>query len=697
MQNIRKSVLLSSVVLLALFISLSSVSAVDIGDGDVSSLLSDDAGSIALSDLSEDAVGDDYVLCSDSSSKSSDVNSDDGPQCLKESTDTESDDDSVYYVDSDRFDSFFDSEGVLREGFNDSELVFVGEFVDKGVLHINSSNVCIKGNDTLLDNTVFSLEADNVMLTGLNFVLDEEFSDNGYAGIFVLGDNCTVYNCTMNYTVPEDKDGFCVYCKGYSDDLIQNVSLVNNEFNFIGGNFKKGRDYGIFIDHVNNAMIYGNSINASMPLRTTNWGAPGVSKDYVAVIALQYSPNLTVSHNNVSSYARGARDILPTLDTIILCNCNNATFESNSIYSEDFLTANGKDNYLYGLDLYFSDDVTILGNQIHIRTTGGSEMQGTAYPIQVTGPSNNIKIAYNNISSVSFGPNIGIYSENYFGATKIDIISNFINVTGVAGIPEWSLVAGIEVQDSNDLIWNNTIIVTNMGSYMPFSNVYGISYSQNINGNHTYNIQYNNITTNGRYAVSLAGSSSLVTNSIVANNILNTKKYSGNKTVRIGMGDNNTVYNNTDGAILDPNDLPDWLKNYKSKIPLILMGDNVDEDSNGSGFTEEKGNGTSLGNGSGDGRSHVSSNGNNSNSDRVLGSDHDTAPGIGGDSAPSVSAASPEVSGSSAANPDAYEINDHENLVVKSVAYVQLAIICVLALLLLGFGYKRQKDNEEEE
>lgn len=467
---------------LIFILCISSVSAVENAMSTDSFDLNDENMDVlSLSDNVGDNSDND-VLYSDSSSLSSNIGSDKKSYPLKEPSGMESWDDvdsndSIYYVDSDSFDSFFDGEGVLRDGFNDSELVFGGEFIDKGVLYINSPNVCISGNDTLFNNTVFCLEADNIMLKGLSFALDKDFPDNCHAGILVLGDNCTVYNCSMNYTVPEDTDGFCVYSKGNEESVIENFTLVNCNFSFIGNNYKKGWDYGIFIDYTNNAMIYGNNINASLPLRDVNWGQDiygGVSMDAVAVIALQASPNLTVSNNNVSSYASerhfgGA----PTLDTIIVYRCNNATFEKNSVYSEDFYTANGRYNYLYGLDLYLSDDVTIIGNQLHIRTTGGTDMSGTAYPIQVTGPANNIKIAYNNISSVSFGPNIGIYSQNYYGKTKIDIISNFINITGKAGIAEWSLVAGIEVQDSDDLIWNNTIIVTNIGAYALGANIYG--------------------------------------------------------------------------------------------------------------------------------------------------------------------------------------------------------------------------------
>ena len=54
-------------------------------------------------------------------------------------------------------------------------------------------------------------------------------------------------------------------------------------------------------------------------------------------------------------------------------------------------------------------------------------------------------------------------------------------------------------------------------------------------------------------------------------------------------------------------------------------------------------------------------------------------------------------SGSSAANPNAYEIDEHDNVASKSSDYLQLGIICIVALLLLLVGYKRQKDKEEEE
>jgi hypothetical protein len=551
------------------------------------------------------------------------------------------------------------------------------------------------------------------MLAGLDFVWNREFSDNDNAGILVLGDNCTIYNCTMDYSVPETTTGFCVYAEGASGDKIGNFTLANSTINFVGNNLRGGWDYCIFVDLVKNAMVYGNNINSSLPLRAVNYAFDifgGVSMESVGVFVAQSCPNLTFSSNKVFSSVNGGGNSYPTLDTIVIYGCNNATIENNDIHVEDFDSKDGKDNYLQGIDLYFSNNVTIVHNKIDIKTTGGRAGMGTAYPIQVNGPSKGVLIAYNNLTTFNFGPNCGIYSMNYYGQTQNYMISNFINVTGVASTHYWALVAGIEVQDSDDLIWNNTIIVNNIGEYSDSNNIYGISYSQSTKGDHKYNIQYNNVTTNGRYAVSLSCSESLVVDSIIANNVLNTYKSSGNRAVRVGAGYNNTIRNNTDGVFrntLNPDDLPDWLKNHKGLIPNIFVPRYYREGSNGTGLTDVKGNGTAPWNtngssggtnsGNGNSGSGVSGNGSNPNSDSVLGSNRDTAPGVGGDVAPSISAASPSDSGSSAANPNAYEIDEHDNVVSKSSDYLQLGIICIVALLLLLVGYKRQKDKEEEE
>ena len=697
MQKVKRIALLCSRFLI-LLISIAAVSAVK-ADDTLSSGVNEEIveTGIGLDECSlnyplDESVEDneDRVLCSDSSSNGADSKSSlkgtgNGKSSLKDSLD------SVYYVDSANLDSFF-ADGFLKDDYADSILVFNGEFNDKGILDIRSSNVTIIGNNSLLKDTAFCLESNNIMLAGLNFVWNREFSDNDNAGILVLGDNCTIYNCTIDYSVPETTTGFCVYAEGSDGDKIENFTLTNNTINFVGNNLRGGWDYCIFVDQVENAMVYGNDINSSLPLRAVDYSFDifgGVSMEAVGVFVAQSCPNLTFSSNKVFSSVNGGGNSYPTLDTLVIYGCNNATIENNDIHVEDFNSKDGKDNYLQGIDLYFSNNVTIVHNKIDMVTTGGRAGMGTAYPIQVNGPSKGVLIAYNNLTTFNYGPNCGIYSMNHYGQTQNYMISNFINVTGVASTHYYALVAGIEVQDSDDLIWNNTIIVNNIGEYSDSNNIYGISYSQSTDGNHKYNIQYNNVTTNGRYAVSLSGSGSLVVDSIIANNVLNTNKSSGNRAVRVGAGYNNTIRNNTDGVFrntLNPDDLPDWLKNHKGLVPRIVVPKYYREGSNGSGLTDDEGNGAAPWN-----------TGSNPNGDTVFGSNRDTAPGFGGDASPSFTAASPGESGSSAADPNAYEIDEHDNVVSKSSDYLQLGLICIVALLLLLVGYKRQKDKEEEE
>ena len=353
MQKVKRIALLFSIFLI-LLISIAAVSAVK-ADDTLSSGVNEEIveTGIGLDECSLNVPADgsvedneDRVLCSDSSSDGADSKSSlkgtgNGKSSLKDSLD------SVYYVDSDNLDSFF-ADGFLKDDYADSILVFNGEFNDKGILDIKSSNVTIIGNNSLLKDTVFCLESNNIMLAGLNFVWNREFSDNDNAGILVLGDNCTIYNCTMDYAVPETTTGFCVYAEGSDGDKIENFTLANSTINFVGNNLRGGWDYCIFVDQVENAMVYGNDINSSLPLRAVDYSFDifgGVSMEAVGVFVAQSCPNLTFSSNKVFSSVNGGGNSYPTLDTLVIYGCNNATIENNDIHVEDFNSKDGKDNY----------------------------------------------------------------------------------------------------------------------------------------------------------------------------------------------------------------------------------------------------------------------------------------------------------------------------------------------------------------
>lgn len=601
---------------------------------------------------------------------------------------------------------YFDDDNTLKSDYGGKILTFDGKFTDKGVFTIASDNTKITGRNTLFNNTVFNIKGDGVMLTNLNFVLDKEFEDNEYSGILISSNNVTVYNCNVNYTVPKNVTGFGIYSNGIDGEL-KDVKLINNTVNMYGNALNKGYNYGVVLTNTRDAIVSGNVINCSLPLRAVDWMAEiygGISMDSVAGFAADSCQNLTLSNNYIQCVVNGVAQGEPTLDTVLIYACHNSTIENNTILESDYITKKGEVNYLYGLDLYLSDDVVIYGNNIHIRTSGGKEAHGTAYPIQITGQAQNVLIAFNNISSYSNGPNIGIYSQNYYGITNLDIISNFINVTGYASKHSWALVAGIEVQDSDDIIMNNTIIVDTVNAFEKGFNVYGVSYSQTTKGDHNYNIQYNNVSTNSDYAVALkGGGSSTVSESIVANNILKGRKYGGNRAATISGGSGNIIINNTDGSKpvrkMASSEYPDTLKNYLNS-PFKGNGLGLGWLNNGgNSFTGDTGNGNSLnpGNNGQSNNNLIGNNPDNVNSQANNGDLNSTHYTYGSSGISIAGASSSSGAGSSSqsesSSQKSYEVT--KKIDIENINYYQMISIIAVVLILLVIGYRRKEQKEE--
>lgn len=777
MQKIKKHMLLFSMVMI-LLVSVSSVYAADSDslslENGIGSLSVDDIESDPVSIVEDSSYASSVGGGSDSISSSSNLASGsiDNPVSSWDGASVENDNDDVvysgsssnkalkdsgnakgsssasngslgndtYYIDSANFNEFF-ADNVLKSEYGNSTLIFGGNFDNLGVIRFTSNNTRVTAKDSLFYNTVFDLGANGIVLSNIKMVLNKEFEDNHQAGIYVHGDNITIYNCTLNYTTPVNVTAFGIYSDGHNDDFV-GLNVINNTINFIGYAFSANKyAYPVLLRNTHDSLVYGNRIDCELPIKYITWGFSGsyghVSMDTVAAFAADYCENLTLSSNYIHSSVNYRDNFYPTLDTVILYGCSYSLIEKNTIVSHDFLTQTGSDNYLYALDLHELNDVTVINNNISVFTNGGKPCQSTAYPIQVNGPVDHVKIAFNNLTTFNHGPNCGIYSQNFYGDTFIDIISNFINVTGDATqgtFRDWALVTGIEVQDTGDNILNNTIIVNNLGDYKSNAYVYGISYVQSTGGSHTYNIQFNNISTNGNYGVKILGNvkNSTTYNSTISNNVINThttSKRTGastNKQVNGPTGTN--IRNNTNGNprnTMSEDYYPDWLRDYVRNGSGRGTGDfawinrALNKLSNGTGFSGAVGNGTApwgSGNASGNGHGKhdgdVSGRGNNSQSSSLNGNPASnansgvmngdlnstlSAPGLGGESLPSSSITSPSDAGSSAANPNAYEIDEHDSSAVKSTDYLQLGIICIVALALLIIGYKRQKDKEEEE
>lgn len=565
MKGIRDDVKLFTFLMIICFIiSLSSVSAMDLNETNSTNVLS-------VNDVSILAVDNEEVP--------------DQPDLIINDT---------IYVTSDNFDDYF-TDGVLTSKFDGKTLIFNQNFENLGQIIIDAKNVTIKGTGYTLKNTVFQIDARDVTLSDVNLELDSEFKNNDGAGIVIFSDNANLINVNINYVVPRNVEAYGIYAAGEEKNPLKNLKIKNSYINFEGHNDDVNvYNCGLKLVNCKDSVIDNNTIISALPLKDIIFGVNGaeLASDLVLTVGIGSSDNITFINNHLfSDVNKRPENRYPSLDCMLISKTDNSLICNNSIFMTDFLTYPGTDNYLYGLDIYDLNNLTACHNDISIITTGGKLAAGTAYPIQITGPISNVNITENNLYSFSNGPNIGIYSQNFFGETTLSITNNTINVTGLAGTHEWALVAGIESQDSHSTILNNRIEVHSVGAVGIDDNIYGISYRQSTSGDHQYDIENNTVFSDGFYAVNLLSS----VDSKVLNNLLvsyNSRANNGYNGFRYwNMADHNGLefYNNQvirafDYFAINNNNIDNGDKNDYSTpkndkdISNIIDGDKLSSD-----------------------------------------------------------------------------------------------------------------------
>lgn len=423
----------------------------------------------------------------------------------------------VNYIEDANVYDYFDMDNVMTDEFANSTYIFTENLMDYGVLTIEAPNTVFTANEgVVLENIAFDVKAENVTIENITFLVTKSLEDNDGSAIMTQADNTTVQNVVINYTALRNTEAYGIHVNGKASNLISGTRLINNLIYFVGNNDKHSDNFGIWLYHSINTLLDNNTLISSFPLRSIDFNTGLMIGDAVAGIAVYNGKNLNMTNNNIFVEVNKATlTSYPTLDAIIIKAGENIRFINNTLKMEDFKTGIGMPNYLYGLDVYNIKNMLIEGNNFSVMTWGGVYAAGTAYPIQLTGPLSNVTITDNDIYSISNGPNLGIYSTNYDGKTSLKIFNNRINVTGLAGEHEYALVAGIEVQDDNDFIANNTITVHSTSGVGENDNLYGISYRQKLEGNHTFVIKDNLVFTDGDVAVFLYDSNA----STVINNI----------------------------------------------------------------------------------------------------------------------------------------------------------------------------------
>ena len=463
--------------------------------------------------------------------------------------------------------------GVLNDKYKDETLLFSGNFENLNQLTIKSDNVKIIGNGAIFKNTVFNIESNGVILKNLKFDSNRNIKSNDGAVIRISGENCNLVNLSINYIVPNDVEAYAIFADGYNSNPADCLKIINSTIYFEGHNVNVNRyNCAIKLTCIDSLLIENNTVTTSLPLKNVDYGPQGatIDSDYVYTIGIEECDNFIINNNTIVCDVNKRPAVsYPTLNCVMISKSDNGLFSNNSIFMTDFVTFPGIENYLYGLDIYNLNDLVVINNKISIITTGGKLALGTAYPIQICGPISGINITLNDLYSFSNGPNIGIYSQNYYGPTDLSITFNKINVTGLAGVHEWALVTGIESQDTNAEILNNYIEVHSVGPVSVNDNLYAISYRQSTAGSHTFNIQNNFAMSNGYYAVYLLSSD----DSTIFNNTL----ISSNGDVNSGDNSYKQGPRNHNGDFSRENRVITILDYYKSK-------NNIDVTSNSNSF-----------------------------------------------------------------------------------------------------------------
>ena len=428
--------------------------------------------------------------------------------------------------------------GYLSSKYEGKTLVFSGNFENMGVLNVVRDRVTIIGNNATLKNTVFNIEARDVVIKGINFDLNKNIRDNDGAAIIVAGIGIRLIDLNINYVVPHDVEAYAIYADGRRYSSVD-LQIINSTIYFEGHNDNVNKyNCAVKLTDVDGGLMENNTIVTSLPLKDVKYGIYGATldSDFAYSVGMEGCNDFVFNNNVViSDVNKRTACLYPTLNCIMLSQSENVVLSNNEVYMTDFVTYPGIESYIYGIDIYNMNNLKIVKNKVSIVSTGGKLALGTAYPIQICGPISGVNITENDLYSFSNGPNIGIYSQNFYGDTQLSITNNRINVTGLAGTHEWALVAGIESQDSNAEIINNTIEVHSVGVVNIDDNIYGISYRQNTQGSHTYNIQDNTAFSDGFYAVYLLSSdgSQIINNALIS---YNPEAVSGSNSYKQGSG-----------------------------------------------------------------------------------------------------------------------------------------------------------------
>ena len=411
-------------------------------------------------------------------------------------------------VTKDNFYSYFDANGNLLDAITSDKLIFQGEF----------SNLV---NYICLDRPI-TITGDNAVLNNI--------------AIFVSGSDVTLDKLSVTYNAPDGVEAKAIFANG-----AKNFKLTNSEIIFTGTNPDGNYYRGLEVRNCDAAQIDNNMITATFPAVDVSWSSDGgIDQYYVLAVGIQGGDKVEFTNNIVIANTNGGIGWNATIDAVMVYSANDILIKGNNITLLDTATEASL-RYYYSLDI-LSTTGTVEANDIIVNTTTDIDRAGTAYAIQLTGPFT-VTVKDNNLTGISKGSAAAIYATNWAGEANLTVENNNIDVTGYITNATYYCVSGIEAQIDMLKAYNNKITVANGADYDDTYPVYGVSMSSPYAiGDHSADIQGNNMTVDGKYAVYYEK----VNYTNVIGNALRAHELTGDDAVYIGAGEENVVKNNVD-------------------------------------------------------------------------------------------------------------------------------------------------------
>ncbi len=468
-------------------------------------------------------------------------------------------DGTVYQVTEENYNTYFDSNGKLRDIVKDGDiLVFSGSFSPKGKIVLNKIVSLIGDNAFLRDTTIllntsnckvqdfnivnngtddgncnlwgiYVYEADNEVITGNNITI---WDKNTSYGIYL----CDSYNNTVaNNSIRCQGDNlvFALLTFETYDTLFENNSILaigTSELypyyeticiDGVRSISELSKTYGVILDFSSDNQFIHNDIEVTSTVE--GFQVPyNPSVNILIGLYIYYDSNRNnISENNVYIhghdpflYGMGSSGDDTSKSVTYACenifSKNNITIEADYFAMGMILRHNSQDtlvkdnyfrldsnNYTYGITLEISDGSKILNNTLNSTSKAG------IYAIEGYAASNN-DISYNKIYSEGSFSTIALYASNHNNITH--------NLIRARGSESQDPAQGSEHPDSVKLF--NT----------------GISLQQYTNDT---NISDNDIEHDAPFAVDV---DETCTETTVANNILSASAGGGNNAINDRSG-----------------------------------------------------------------------------------------------------------------------------------------------------------------